>query len=229
MFIPFYDKFPVNVLVLKKQGNGLIIYNDKARYMDRVGQHAYYQIKTNKAMFKPTGLEEMIPGKNGKPNLLLFEYQRGQYAPLDTRNLETIYERDVKGELINEKMTQKCEKGHMFKIEKSDDSEKCPYCGAHSHKMENPETMPKIKGIVGLKSIDEDMALWRTLRIRLAEERHKNTSWWAQNTPFIMFSMTFVLMIVLSYLFMGSISQTGMSVTNALLNLNGKITIAPPG
>lgn len=226
--IPFMSKFPVQVVLLKKYGNGHIVTLDRARYV-KDKSFNYYQLKSNGYIFKPCTLDDMAITNRGKPFLILYEYQREQYAPVDIKNLETVYDRQKNGELIMECHTHECVNGHTFVIVSEDENlDKCPFCKSHVHEMAEPRYLPKIKNVIGLKSVDEDMVLWRILRMRLAEERHKNKSWWAQNTHFVMFAMTFVLMIVLAYLFMGSVTQSTLDVTNALNALQGKITLTPP-
>lgn len=232
MHIPFLDKFPVDAIILSKRSGGVLLRRDKARFMKR-GNVAYYELKKHGAKFRPSSFDNMVPTKGGKSVIFLYEYQRDMLVPLDTEHLEILYARDKSGKVVYETAKKRCDEGHEFETPEKDkkDNEKCPIC--ESDKLEDipkkdQRRVPKVDKTIGLKSIDEDMAFWGQMRRWEAENRHKDDSWWKQNMSFIMFAMTWILLIILSYIFMGAVSEAGHSVSDALLKA-AQAAAAPPG
>lgn len=230
MNIPFIDKFPVDVLILQKRGQSVLWKKDQARYMTKRGV-AYYELKRGKTKFRPGSFKDMVPTTKGRQAMILYEYARNMFVPVDTSHIEIEFEVDDQGELVLETPKFECEEGHQFEepttvtvknkvTRKEKELIACPIC--KSTKLADiPESergkAPKMKKAINLTAIDEDMAYWGQMRRWEAENRHKETNWWKENVHFIMFAMTWILLIVLSYIFMGAISETGHSVTNALI------------
>jgi len=200
MHIPFISKFPVDAVVLQKRGNSLMAYLDKARFIKRKGTE-YYELKKRKTKFRPSTFDNMIPQPNGRPLVILYEYQRDMLVPVDTTNLEIIYERDENGEIVYEK--KKMEDGTI-------------------------QDIPKIKRVINLKAIDESMAFWGQQFRREAEERHKNKSFMEKYWPFIMMGMVFVFYVILAYFFMQAISDTGHGIIDVYQKFLNQAT-KPPG
>lgn len=198
MNIPLLDKFPVDALIFQKRGVSLHPYSDKARYINHKGEQ-YYELKSNKTKFRPSSFDNMLPQVNGRPLILLYEYQRGMLAPVDVSNLEEIYERDALGNVLQEKVTRK------------DGTEV----------YEN-----KIKEVVNLKAVEEDMAFWGQQFRRQAELKYKTKGFWEQYMPFILMGMTFIFYVILTYYFSQAISDSSMNVVDAL---NRLMLPAPPG
>lgn len=239
MHIPFLDKFPVKAIILQKRAGGLMLRQDKARFMKR-GNIAYYELKKGGTKFRPSSFDNMVPMQGGKSVIFLYEYQRDMLVPIDTEHLEALYERDKDGNVIYETATMKCREGHTFghaeKVQvgkvKKKDIEVCPVCSSREIEQlpkEEQKKVPKVDRTINLKAIDEDMAYWGQMRRWEADNRHKDDSWWKANLPFIMHAMTWLLMIILAYIFMGSISEAGHSVSDALLQAAQAAAGKPPG
>lgn len=200
MRIPFVDKFPVKALLILKRGKGISAQFDKARYITK--GTTCYEFKKYKVKTLPCSYEQMIIMSNGKPLGIFYEYERDMIIPLDLNEID-------KKEIVVSAEQRKDKDGNQVYDQGG-----------------NP-IIDKEIATVGelLKIIDPGVAFWGQQRRRKAEDRHKNTSWWANNMPFVAMAMTFVLMIVLSYVFMGAISDSAMSVGQALEKLANK----PPG
>lgn len=200
MRIPFVDKFPVNALLILKRGKGISAQYDKARYITK--GEACYEFKKYKVKTLPCSYDNLIIMKGGKPLGIFYEYERDMIIPLD---LNEIDKKEI--EVSRKKLVDK-------------DGE--PICDKDGNQREVIE-----KKTVGelLRIVDPGVAFWGQQRRRKAEERHKNPSWWANNMSFVAMALVFVLMIILSYIFMTSISDSSMNVANALNNLANK----PPG
>lgn len=198
MRIPLIDKFPVKALLILKRGKGISAQFDKARYITK--GDTCYEFKKYKVKTLPCSYQQMIIMNNGKPFGVFFEYERDCIIPLDLNEIDK----------------------HEIKTETpvvGDDGTPLYTVGGEPVVTTKTTTVGEM-----LTVIDPGVAFWGQQRRRKAEDRHKNTSWWANNMPFVAMSMTFVLMIVLSYIFMGAISDTGSSIVNAMNQLN-----APPG
>lgn len=237
MHIPFLDKFPVDAIILQKRAGGVVLRRDKARFMSRGGV-SYYELKKHGAKFRPSSFDNMLPTPKGRSVIFLYEYQRDMLVPIDTEHLEVLYKRDKDGKVVYETGKFRCKEGHQFEkprsVEEGKDKKKtdiCPVC-ASKRLDEVPEAeqkkVPQVDRTLNLKAIDEDMAFWGQMRRWESENRHKEDSWWKQNVHFIMFAMTWILMIVLAYIFMGAISETGHGVSDALIQA-AKAYSAPPG
>lgn len=233
MHIPFLDKFPADAIILQKRGTSVSARKDKARFMEKNGT-AYYETKKYKAKFKPSSFDDFLVQNNGRPLVFIYEYQRDLFVPVNANNLQVVY--DIEDGIISkEDYTHICDdcknptnpKTRSEGLLKKSDIQVCSFCGSTNiTKLEKElKDQPKIKHFVNLTAIDEGMAFWGSVRRWKAEERHKLKSWWADNIHFVMYAMTWVLMIVLTYLFMSSISETGFQIANALSNALQK----PPG
>lgn len=235
--IPFVEKFPVTALIFQKRGRGLTCFFDKARFIDKEGTKVY-ELKKYGAVFKPSSFDDFITMMNGKPLIILYEYQRDMLVPVDATNLEEIY--DVEdGEIKIEEMKYVCDRGHHFtkpkKIQvegykgKKQDIEICPHCEEENteiRELDNPPELPIVKKYVNLHAIEEDMAYWGQLRRKDAEQRHKDESWIQRNKEFIMMAIVFVFFIIMTYIFMNSISDVGFDIIQAMEGIKGA---GPPG
>lgn len=188
MNIPFLDKFPVDAIILQKRGSGVLCYRDKARYLTKSDQ-SYYQLKKTGTKFRPSTFDNMLPQSNGRPLVILYEYARDMLVPVDATELEVIYERDDKGNIIKE-------------IKKNEDGTKTEH--------------NKVKRIINLKAIEEDMAFWGQEFRRQAEIRHSKKGFLEQYMPFILMGMTFVFYVILTYFFSNAISEASFNVVEAL-------------
>lgn len=166
MRIPIVDKFPVKAVVFQKRGNGLTAFIDQARFMEKDGTR-FYELKKHKAKFKPSCLDDFVPMTTGKLLILLYEYQRDMLVPISTAGLGVVYERDGNGKIIMEWSNNVCDTGHHFSEPYGADKEgkggKCPHCGTKKFrplKDEEVKAIPKIKDIVNLHALDEDMVFW---------------------------------------------------------------------
>lgn len=230
--IPFLEKFPVRVVLLQKRGDAVTARLDKGRYI--IKQNVpIYELKKYGIKFQPSSYENLIPLTSGQPFVILYEYDRGMVVPVSTNNMQIIYEYDENG-IIEEEVNYECENHHTFskpetkkKRRQKEGISVCPYCETEVlSKFEKPQKRPKIKKIVNLHAVDEDMRLWGQMRRWKAEERHKNEGWLQRNQQLVMSTMLFVFFIVLAYLFMQSISDNTNSIVTALQGLRGS---APPG
>lgn len=203
MNIPFFDKFPVDVLVLQKRGSdgGLMWYRDKGRFR-RKGTEEYYELKKNHKKLKPPSYNFMIPGSKGKPMVVLYEYARDMYVPVDVAHLEQIPERDVRGDIVMEDFT-----------------------GVDG----SPQIRPKILHVVNLKAADEDMSQWAGVFRRQCEEKYRKKSFLDKYGFYLMAAMMMVTCFVLAYLFMGAIASTGQDVVGALNAVAARMGVVTPG
>lgn len=218
MRIPFLDKFPARAIVFQKRGNGHTAFIDRARFMSKKGTN-YYELKKYKAKFRPSSFDDFVPMTNGKPLILLYEYQRDMIVPINTSGLTIVYERDGSGNIVYEWSKCSCDSGHHFT---EPIKGKCPHCGSEKFtelKENEVKAIPKIKEVLNLHALDEDMKFWGQMRRWEAETRHSPDSWLSRNKEFVMMALVFVFFIMLSYIFMQNVSETGMSVTNAINNL----------
>lgn len=228
--IPFIEKFPVRVILLQKRGNAVTAREDRGRYIIK-GATRLYELKKYGIKFQPTSYENLIPMNNGQPFVLLYEYDRGMVVPIDTNNMQTIYEYD-NNKVVMTKVKYKCSNGHAFLnpfvkeygILKKKKKDQCPYCFDEMIlEYDNIIEKPKIKKVVNLNPVDEDMMFWGQMRRQKSEERHKNQSWLERNQTMIMTGMMFVFFIVLSYIFMNSISENTNDIVSALQTYAGPV------
>jgi hypothetical protein len=202
MFIPFYHKFPVNVTIFHKTSEfGLLCSEDNARFMREQGLE-YYQLKKKNVKLKPPNYSHMLPQSNGKKRIFLYEYARDMYVPVAVSNLEIIYEHDKDGNIIYE--SKKMADGSTQKI-------------------------TKVAKVINLKAADEDMSQWSSVFRRQAEEKYRKKSWMDKYLPFLMMAMMMIFFIILSWIFMQSIADTGNNMINAISSLAGQPQIKPPG
>lgn len=202
VFVPLVDKFPVDAVVLRKMsgGNSLLAYRDKARFMKK-GLIEYYQLKKFKSKFNPPPYNCMAPMNNGKMLIILYEYARGMFVPVEIDNMEVIFEKDPNGNTIIEQVKEK--DGTLI-------------------------TRPKVSRVINLKAAEEDMSQWAsTFRLR-AEDKYKKKNFWDKYGPFMIMAITFVFLLVLTYIFMGAISDSGQKVSDALLQLVRQMAGQPP-
>lgn len=235
MHLPFLDKFPADVVILQKRGKSLSARKDKARYMERHGT-AYYETKKFKAKFKPSSFDDFIIQHNGRPMIFIYEYQRDMFVPVNATNLQAIHEvKDNK--IVMQDFTHTCFDCKLatnpktttttHRLKGDEKKEVCIHCGSDDIKKLDQalKHQPKVHKFINLHAIDEGMAFWGSVRRWKAEERHKLKSFWADNMHFVMYAMTWVLMIVLTYLFMSSLSESSFEIANALSSAVSK----PPG
>jgi hypothetical protein len=201
MNIPFFDKFPVKALVLVKRGSTQTYYWDRARYR-RVGIEEYYELKKRHGKFKPPKYDYMIPGERGPSMVILYEYSRGMYTPVETGNLEVILERDAKGHAVETEMEM--EDGTLQKV-------------------------PKVLRVVNLKAADEDMSQWASTFRLNQEAKYRKKSWFDKYGTFLMMCLAMVFMIVLVYLFTNAVSTTGKDMVGAMQNWLQHQSGTPPG
>lgn len=201
MNIPFFDKFPVKVLVLVRRGSTQTYYFDNARYRNK-GVDEYYELKKRKAKIKPPKYDFMIPGERGIPMIILYEYSRGMFTPVETGNLEIIFERDKKGDIVLTDLEM--EDGTMQKV-------------------------PKINKVINLKASDEDMSQWASTFRMNAEIKYRKKSWFDKYGQFMYMALAVVFMIVLVYLFINAVSGTGKDMVAAMQNYLQQMSGKPPG
>jgi hypothetical protein len=198
MNIPFFDKYPADVLILQKRGHdgGLLGFRDKARFR-RKGLDEFYELKKRHKKMKPPNYSYMIPQTNGRPMVVLFEYARDMFAAVDPYHLELIPERDKNGDVVMEDFT---DDGGIIK------------------------QRPKIVKVVNLKAADEDMSQWASVARRQAEDKYRKKSFMDKYGTMIMFFMFFVFGIALFYMLSGAMSDSSMNVVQAVNNLANKIS-----
>lgn len=237
MRIPIVDKFPAKAIVFQKRGNGLTAFIDNARFMEKNGLR-FYELKKHTAKFRPSSFDDFIPGPKGKPLILLYEYQRDMLVPINTAHLGMVYERDADGTVIDDWSKFVCNAGHHFAVPYDfktstflhgvKDNGCCPHCGTESFK-ELPEgewkSIPRIKEMLNLHAIDEDMAFWGQMRRWNAEQRHKPESFLVKYKEFIMIAVVFVFCIMIAYIFMTNISDSAKGIINAIGSLKGVVPI----
>lgn len=83
------DKFPTDVFIVTKRGNGNIVSYDKAGFFNRTknGERVYLLQKRGHTV-KPMSFENMMQTANGKPFVALYEFERGEYIPIDFSQLK---------------------------------------------------------------------------------------------------------------------------------------------
>lgn len=86
MHIPFIDKFPVRVLIMKRRGNSEVIDEDKARFIEESETgNRVYELKSNEQKTQPVSYEYIRTTTDGENFLVLYEFERGQYVPVDIK------------------------------------------------------------------------------------------------------------------------------------------------
>jgi hypothetical protein len=163
-------KFPTKAMILTKRGKGQIVSYDVAGFFKRTKKgDRVYQLKKRKDITKPISYDQILQTADGQPFICLFEYERGQYAPVDLTKLNT---ENLDAELI----------------------------------------------------IDEAVTNWGVVQDRLAETLHNKPKFWEQYGTLIMMFVMFLFIIILAWMFMKNISDTGLTIAQALNN----IRITPP-
>lgn len=238
MRIPLISKFPVSVVLFQKRGTGASSLIDNARFVVKDGVRVY-ELKKYGVKFQPSSFDDFVPLNTGKPMVLLYEYQRDMVVPITVENLTKIFEVNKKGQVRQEYVEWECTKGHEFKepmvietgVVTKGEKEVCPYCRTDLiTKLPEKKLVKKIKKIINLHAIEEDMAFWGQLRRQQAERRHKTESWIQKYKDLLMMMIVFVFFIVIAYIFMNNISENTRNIvdvmTEVLVSLKQS---APPG
>lgn len=91
--IPYLQKFPVKVVIFEKRGDrgSVLIKFDSARYVKERDQF-YYELKKSGHKAKPVDFENYAVGSGGKSIAFLYEYNRGEFVPIDINNLEEAHD-----------------------------------------------------------------------------------------------------------------------------------------
>lgn len=234
--IPFWDKFPVEVVLLQKRGNAVTGIKDKGRYVIKDGTRIY-ELKKYGIKIQPTNYENIIPLDNGKPLVFLYEYARGMVVPISTDNMQTLYVY-ADNKVVTEKIAWVCENDHGFNKPEEKTKGKlkkttvkiCPFCKTETiGELEEPKTMPKVDKVVNLHVVPEDMRFWEQNRIMKAQERHKSDGWLARNSQVVMSGMVFVFFIILVYFFSNALSENTNDIVTAMRDLANSGAMRPPG
>jgi len=203
MRIPFLSKFPVEVAIIQKRGQdspGLIIH-DRARFIKN-GLDEYYDLKNEKVKIKPPSYNYMMLQDNGRPYIMLYEYARDMFTPVELESLELVYLRDKNGNIALEE--KEMPDGTIQKV-------------------------PTVVKAVNLKAADEDMSQWASTFRLNAEEKYKRKSFWDKYQLLVMMSFMLIFCIVLAWIFMQSISQSANGIAASLANALKPGTFPPPG
>lgn len=234
MRIPILSKFPVRVVLFQKRGSGASGLIDKARFVVKDGVRIY-ELKKYGVKFQPSSFDDFVPLNTGQPMVLLYEYQRDMVVPITVENLTKIFDVNEKGQVKQEYIEWECNKGHLFKkpktvetgLVKKKTKEICPYCGTDVVKLPKKKLFYKIKKMINLHAIDEDMAFWGQMRRWKAEERHRTESWIQKYKDILMLLIVFVFFIVMSYIFMNNISENTRNIVDVMAEFMK--SQAPPG
>ena len=83
---------------------------------------------------------------------------------------------------------------------------------------------PIIDKMIDLKALPEDMAFWGQMRRWKAEERHRDESWFQRNKEIILLMAVGMFMVILSYIFMTSISDSANSISGSIASYTAQMT-----
>lgn len=240
--IPIWEKFPVDAIIFQKRGDSVSVMKDRARFTVKDGVR-YYELKKYGSKFRPSSFDDFITQNNGRPLVMLYEYQRDMLVPVSAVNMEKIYKTDKEGLIEYDEYKYCCNKGHYFNDpdtmeigyihkKKVDICPQCEEMNDYITKLDPPKKVPVIEKYINLHSIEEDMAFWGQMRRWKAEERHKDESWFMRNKELIMMSIVFVFFIVMTYVVSNAMTGSSSSVVTAIDNLArsiGSAPITPPG
>ncbi|MFP4019278.1 MAG: hypothetical protein ACOC44_18440 [Promethearchaeia archaeon] len=170
------NKWPTDVTIYTKRGKGLVKKKDRASFFKKTKNgERIYKLKKHKKNTKPIPYDYIITNSKGEPHVLLYEFERNEFAPLDIANVK------VEGE------------NGLEKVE--------------STKM----------------AIDEDVRIWGVNQDRLAERMHNKKGFFEKYQSMLLMLIFFVGIIVLTYLFMNSISENTTNIVDALKGFQGSV------